>query len=118
MPISKPNSGTSHILSDNRRIDDLEERSCVEIGLKDESLTDMYRADELCGTEALATVEEHKVWNSLPETEFMQQYGNKVMEQYNIPTQQELDEIAAYDADNSDSSSDEGDNEDEDGGEE
>ena len=61
MPISNPNSGTSHILSDNRRIDDLEERSCVEIGLKDESLTDMYRADEVWGLEALATVEEHKV---------------------------------------------------------
>ncbi|VDB99908.1 unnamed protein product [Peniophora sp. CBMAI 1063] len=45
------------------------------------------------------TVTEHMAWCNLSEDQFMQKYGKDVLEDYNIPTSDELARIAAYEAD-------------------
>ena len=36
-------------------------------------------------------------WKNLPEDEFMDQYGNEVLAQYNIPTAEEIEQMAKWD---------------------
>ncbi|KAJ3926076.1 MAG: hypothetical protein NXY57DRAFT_966944 [Lentinula lateritia] len=43
------------------------------------------------------------LWKNLPEDKFMQVYGNAVLAQYKIPTQEELDQLDEYELDESDS---------------
>ncbi|KAJ4492140.1 hypothetical protein C8J55DRAFT_420047, partial [Lentinula edodes] len=43
------------------------------------------------------------LWKNLPEDEFMQVYGNAVLAQYKIPSQEELDQLDEYELDESDS---------------
>lgn len=44
------------------------------------------------------TVMEHSVWKNMSDKEFMEKYGNEVKAQYLIPSQEEIDRIAAYEA--------------------
>lgn len=53
------------------------------------------------------TLKDYTAWNKLSDDEFMETYGNAVMKNYNVPTQEEIDAVAAYDGDDSEESSDE-----------
>jgi hypothetical protein len=37
-------------------------------------------------------------WKNLPVKEFMEKYGNDVLTQYNLPTEEELEQLDQYDA--------------------
>jgi hypothetical protein len=43
--------------------------------------------------ESCQTWEGCSEWKNLPETEFMERYGNVVLKEYNIPTEEEVDQI-------------------------
>jgi hypothetical protein len=44
------------------------------------------------------TLEKCAQWKNLPEKEFMEKYGNEVLEQYHMPTEEEKEQIRQYDA--------------------
>lgn len=46
---------------------------------------------EFCGT-----WEQCAVWKNLPEKEFMATYGDTVLKQYNLPTEEELKQLEEY----------------------
>lgn len=50
---------------------------------------------EFCGT-----WEQCAVWKNLPEKEFMATYGDAVLKQYNLPTEEELEQLKRYEDDN------------------
>jgi hypothetical protein len=39
------------------------------------------------------TWEQHSLWKNLPEVEFMEIYGNAVLEQYKMPTKEEIEQL-------------------------
>jgi len=43
------------------------------------------------------TWEKCVVWKNLPEEEFMEKFGNAVLERYHIPTEEELAQLEAWD---------------------
>ncbi|KAG5637582.1 hypothetical protein H0H81_004033 [Sphagnurus paluster] len=53
------------------------------------------------------TWEQCAAWKNLPKKEFMEKYGNDVLKQYQMPTQEELDQLDHWKDDNNKSSEDE-----------
>ena len=49
---------------------------------------------ELCGTWSVCGG-----WKNLPVAEFMEKYGNEVLAQYKLPTQEEIEQLDQYDED-------------------
>lgn len=51
-------------------------------------------------------------WKNLPEKEFMEKYGNAVLEKYTLPTEEELKQLEHWENDEEEEDGDEGDSDD------
>lgn len=48
--------------------------------------------------EEFCTWEHHRKWKTLSDSDFMQQFGNVVLDEYEIPTEEEIEQLEQWEA--------------------